>query len=152
MADNDVKESLVATTRDPLMHYLNKTIIIAVKVLAVLMVFLIIWSVIDVVLTIVKQFLAPPFLLFNFEDLVHLFGNFLAVLIGIEIFLNIVFYLKQDAIHVPLVLATALTAISRKVIILDYNKLTADYIYATALVVFAVGIVFWLVTRKENPT
>jgi uncharacterized membrane protein (DUF373 family) len=150
MKDEKGTESLVVETKDPILNFLNKVLVITVKVLAVLMVLLVIWSVVDVILTLYRELLEPPFLLINFENLVHLFGNFLVVLIGIEIFLNIVFYLKRDAVHVPLVLATALTAIARKVIILDYNKLTADYIYATGVTVFAVGFVFWLVTKKES--
>jgi uncharacterized membrane protein (DUF373 family) len=145
-------ESLVVESKDTLLNILNKTLVVTVKILAVLMVLLIIWGLVDVVLVLYHELLEPPFLLINFENLVQLFGNFLVILIGIEIFLNIVFYLKRDAVHVPLVLATALTAIARKVIILDYNKLTADYIYATAAAVFAVGLVYWLVTKKDNGT
>ncbi len=45
----------------------------------------------------------------------------MVTLIAIEIFLNIVLYLRDDVLHVKLVLATALMAIARKVIVLDYK-------------------------------
>jgi uncharacterized membrane protein (DUF373 family) len=39
-------------------------------------------------------------------------------------------------------------AISRKVIIFDYKELTPMYILATAAVVLALGITYWLVSLK----
>ena len=69
----------------------------------------------------------------------------MAVLIAIEIFVNIVSYLRDDVIHVRIVLATALMAIARKVIILDYSTTGPQYIYATAAVVAAMALAYWLV-------
>ena len=84
------------------------------------------------------------------ETLIATLGNFLVVLIAIEIYLNIIFYLKQDAIHVPLVIATALTAVARKVIIFDYNSVSALHILGAACVIFALGLTYWLITKKES--
>jgi uncharacterized membrane protein (DUF373 family) len=46
------------------------------------------------------------------------------------------------------VIATALMAIARKVIIFDYNEVEASYIFGTALVVLALGITYWLISRN----
>ena len=46
----------------------------------------------------------------------------LSIITAIEIFQNIVLYLRTDVIPVQLVIATALMAIARKVIILDYSE------------------------------
>lgn len=43
------------------------------------------------------------------------FGAFIAVLIAIEILVNITAYLRNDVIQVKIVIATALMAIARKV-------------------------------------
>ena len=75
----------------------------------------------------------------------------MAVLIAIEIFVNIVSYLRDDVIHVRIVLATALMAIARKVIILDYSTTARRYIYATAAVVAAMALAYWLVVRTRPP-
>ncbi|MGL1835036.1 phosphate-starvation-inducible PsiE family protein [Rhodocyclaceae bacterium SMB388] len=55
-----------------------------------------------------------------------MFAAFLAVLIAIEIFANITLYLRDEVIHVKLVIATALMAIARKVIVLDFSELARD--------------------------
>ncbi|MEA3240478.1 MAG: phosphate-starvation-inducible PsiE family protein [Pseudomonadota bacterium] len=39
-------------------------------------------------------------------------------------------------------------AISRKVIIFDFEKITPPFILATAAVVFALGVTYWLISKK----
>jgi len=133
---------------DPLLKALHCTIHSAVKVLAVLMVLVIVWGIGDVVYVLYKQLVAPPFMLLRINDILETFGAFLAVLIAIEIFINITLYLKTDVIPVRLVVATALMAISRKVIIFDFDKVTPPFIVGTAAVVLALGVTYWLISRK----
>jgi uncharacterized membrane protein (DUF373 family) len=111
------------------------------------MVFTILWGVLDVVSVLYQQLLAPTFTTFSIRDIVTTFGAFMAVLIAIEIFINITLYIRKDVIHVKLVVATALMAIARKVIIFDFGKITPLYIFGTAAVVLALGITYWLIDR-----
>lgn len=149
--DNEPKESIVRETHDPLINLLRKLVVICVKCLAVMMVLVIYWALIDVIVHLYDSATHwSNTLLFSSENLISIFGSFLVVLIAIEIFLNIVFYLKQDAIHVPLVLATALTAVSRKVIIFDYSSISTDFIYATSAAVIAIGLCYWLITKESK--
>ncbi len=133
---------------DPFMGFLHKIIRVAVKVLAVLMVGVIVWGIGDVIYVLYQRLVEPPFLLLSISDILATFGAFLAVLIAIEIFINITLYLKTDVLPVRLVVATALMAISRKVIIFDFEKITPHYVLGTAAVVLALGITYWLITRK----
>jgi uncharacterized membrane protein (DUF373 family) len=133
---------------DPFIEILHRAIRLAVKVLAVLMVAVIIWGIGDVVFVLYQRIVEPPFLLLSINDILATFGAFLAVLIAIEIFINITMYLKTDVIPVRLVVATALMAISRKVIIFDFEKITPPFILATAAVVLALGVTYWLISRK----
>nr|WP_232319828.1 phosphate-starvation-inducible PsiE family protein [Prosthecochloris sp. HL-130-GSB] len=94
----------------------------------------------------------PPFLLLNINDLLETFGAFLAVLIAIEIFINIRLYLGTNVVPVKLVVATALMAISRKVIILDLDKLSPEYLVGIAAIVLGLGISYWLITREKSET
>ena len=135
---------------DPLIQFLHKTIRIAVKVLAVLMTLVIIWGIGDVVYVLYNRLIAPPLLLLSISDILATFGAFLAVLIAIEIFINITLYIRNDVLPVQLVVATALMAICRKVIIFDFQVLTPAYIFSTAAVVLALGITYWLVSTKVN--
>ena len=136
--------------KDPFIRFLNRVIRIGVKVLAVLMVAVILWGISDVVWVMVRRLTQPPYFLLKLEDILFLFGAILVVLIAIEIFLNITLYLREDVIHVRLVVATALMAIARKVIVFDYKELSPQYILATAAVVLSLGITYWLVVKKRE--
>ena len=63
-------------------------------------------------------------LLLDINDIFYTFGAFMAVLIAVEIFINIRLYLGTNVFPVQLVVATALMAIARKVIVLDFDTLT----------------------------
>ena len=130
---------------EPLIEFLQKIIHFSVRLLAVLMTFVIFWGVFDVIWELYRRLKEPPYMLLDISDILATFGAFLAVLIAIEIFINITVYLKEEVIHVKIVLATALMAIARKVIIFDFKELEPDYIYATAAVVLALSIGYWLV-------
>lgn len=134
--------------KDPLIQFLNLTIRMAVKVLAILMTLVIIWGVGDVIYVLYQRLMTPPLYLLNISDIFATFGAFLAVLIGIEIFINITIYIRDDVLPVKLVIATALMAISRKVIVFDFKELTPMYIFATSAVVFSAWN--YLLANKER--
>ncbi|MDP0953400.1 phosphate-starvation-inducible PsiE family protein, partial [Klebsiella pneumoniae] len=58
--------------------------------------------------------------------------------------------LRDDVIHVKLVVATALMAIARKVIVLDLSTLEPAYLYAIGVIVLAFGMTYWLVSAKTD--
>jgi uncharacterized membrane protein (DUF373 family) len=135
---------------DKLVAWLKQSIRWAVRALAVLMMLVIWWGVADVVYVLYERMRSHPYLLLNISDILATFGAFMAVLIAIEIFVNISSYLRDDVIHVKIVLATAFMAVARKVIVLDYQETGADYIYATAALVLALSVAYWLAVVK-NP-
>jgi uncharacterized membrane protein (DUF373 family) len=142
--------SLSLDDKDSLIRFLHKIIRFGVKVLAVLMTMVILWGIGDVVWVIYQRLSQPPYLLLKINDILVTFGAFLAVLIAVEIFLNITLYLREDVIHVRLVIATALMAIARKVIVFDFKALTYEYVLATAAVVLALGVTYWLITKNPG--
>jgi uncharacterized membrane protein (DUF373 family) len=140
----------LSNPREPLIEYLRKIIHGAVRVLAVLMTAVILWGVADVCWVLYRRLIEPPFLMLTIGDMLATFGAFMAVLIAIEIFVNIIVYLRDDVIHVKIVLATALMAIARKVIIFDYDVISPEYVWATAGVTLAMSIAYWLVVRYPD--
>lgn len=146
----EIDEGLSEIHPDPLIRFLIRIIRGAVRVLAVLMMLVILWGIGDVLWLLYQKLLEPPMLLLNINDLFATFGAFLAVLIAIEIFVNITLYLRDDIIHVRLVIATALMAIARKVIVLDYKVIEASYVWATSAVVLALGLTYYLVSMLHK--
>ena len=136
---------------DPLISLLAKSIRYAVRILAVLMVLVIWWGVADVVYVLYQRISNHPMYLLNISDIFATFGAFMAVLIAIEIFINITSYLRDNVIHIKIVLATAYMAVMRKVIVLDYKEVSSDYVFATAALVLALSVAYWLAVVK-NPS
>ncbi len=134
---------------DPLINFLHQIIRFAVRILSVIMVLVIIWGIGDVIYVLYQRLSSPPFLLLDINDIFETFGAFMAVLIAIEIFINIRLYLGTNVLPVQLVIATALMAIARKVIVLDLDKITSDYILGISAVVLALGITYWLISKKS---
>lgn len=136
-----IENETIINISGQLIHY-------GVRILAVLMTLVILWGVIDVGMVITKKVITPPYGLLTIADIVDIFSAFLAILIAIEIFQNITIYLKDEFIHVKIVIATALMAISRKIIVLDFKKVDSEYVYASAAVILALGITYWLISMK----
>ena len=122
----------------------------SVKAMAILMTAVIVWGILDVLWVLFMRLSTPPYFLLKMSDILFLFGAVLVVLIAIEIFLNITLYLREDIIHVRLVIATALMAIARKVIVFDFKEISPQYVLAAAATVLALGITYWLIEKKEK--
>ncbi|EAT16442.1 phosphate-starvation-inducible PsiE family protein [Desulfuromonas acetoxidans] len=135
---------------EPIVQASRRVIHVAVRILSVLMTLVILWGVADVVWVLYTKLMEPPRFMLTIGDILATFGAFMAVLIAIEIFVNIVIYLREDVIHVKIVLATALMAIARKVIILDYDAVSPEYMWATAGVTLSMSIGYWLVVSLEQ--
>ena len=138
-----------APLNDPFIHVLAVSIRCAVRVLAVLMMLVIWWGVADVVYVLYSRISSHPYYLLNISDILATFGAFMAVLIAIEIFINITSYLRENVIHIKIVLATAFMAVARKVIVLDYKEVSSDYVFATAALVLALAVAYWLAVVKN---
>ena len=138
---------LVSKSDDTFLWVLKRIIHLCLKALGLLMIIVIISGVVDVAWTIYQRFATEPRFILTMGDILMTFGAFMVVLIAIEIFQNIILYLRDDVIHVKIVLATALMAIARKVIILDYEELEPMYIFATGVVLVATGITYFFVHK-----
>ena len=141
---------LVSKEEDRFLWLLKQIIHLCLKCLGLLMIIVIISGVVDVAWTIYRRFVEEPRFILTMGDILVTFGAFMVVLIAIEIFQNIILYLRDDVIHVKIVLATALMAIARKVIILDYDELDAMYIFATGIVLLATGITYYFVHKLPD--
>lgn len=137
---------------DPLIATLHKAIKFAIRILAVLMVLVIFWGVADVFYVMYNQLMAPPLLLLSLSDIFKTFAAFLAVLIAIEIFQNIVLYLRTDVFPLRLVVATAMMAMARKVIIIDFKFVEPMHMFALGGIVLALGITYYLLGKNHDET
>lgn len=136
---------------DRLIKFLRQSIRFAVRILAILMTLLILIGTVDVGWILYEKVInAQPMFILSISDILATFGAFMAVLIAIEILINITMYLRDDVIHVRIVMATAIMAIARKVIVMDFAKIEVGYVWATVAVLLATSVGYWLLCRSDN--
>lgn len=141
----EMHQELTTDYPDPLIRTLHRAIRVCVKMLAILMVVVIFLGVIDVCYHLYDALKEPPIAHLTVSEIFEIFGAFMVVLIAIEIFINIRLYLGSNTLPIRLVIATALMAIARKVIVLDITQVEASYVFAIGAVTLALGITYWLV-------
>ena len=96
---------------------------------------------------IIRDLIAPPFMLLEVNDLLEIFGFFLLVLIGLELLESTRIYLVKGVVHVQVVLEVALIAVARKVIILDIEKYEGLTLLGFAALIIGVAVAFHYIMR-----
>jgi uncharacterized membrane protein (DUF373 family) len=127
-----------------IMKYLEKIEFIVIRALVVMMALVVLFASLDLAWIIIQDLIVPPYLLFDVNRLLEVFGMFLLVLIGIELLESIRTYLDHKLIHVEIVMTVALIAIARKVIILDVKELDGLKLIGIGVIIIALagGYVF----------
>jgi len=128
-----------------------------VLVLVVLMAVVLLLSTVELAWVIIKDAITPPILLLEIDELLEIFGLFMLVLIGIELLETIAkTYMAESVDHAQIVMAVAIIAIARKVIILDVKDLSGPALLGIAAIILALSIGYYLVRKKgerlkDNP-
>lgn len=115
------------------------------KVLSLGMVIVILAIVFDLAVVLIQAIFTTAPGEFLGQTVIDIFGLFLTVLIALEILENITAYIQKHVVQVELVIATALTAVGRKFIILDLDKVSGTTLIGLAIAIFALAISYWIV-------
>ena len=119
--------------------------------LVVMMAIVLLLATIELGWIIVKDIVPPPMFLLEIDELIEIFGLFMLVLIGIELLETIIkTYLDRSTEHVTIVIAVALIAIARKVIVLDVQEFTGDILLGIAAVIIALAGGYYLIRRSSG--
>jgi uncharacterized membrane protein (DUF373 family) len=124
---------------EAVMKYLQKLEFIVVRALIVMMALVVLFASLDLAWIIIRDLSTPPYLLFDVNRLLEIFGMFLLVLIGIELLESIRMYLDHKLVHVEVVMTVAIIAIARKVIILDVKELDGLKLIGIGVIIIALA-------------
>jgi uncharacterized membrane protein (DUF373 family) len=123
--------------------------------LLVLMTVVVILATLEIAYVVAMDIFTPPGFFIGVEDLFDLFGLFLMVMIGLELMASVHMYLKDHKIHAELMLLVAMTAITRKIVILDAKTIDPLLIFSIGFIVIALSVGYFLISRsllKEKET
>jgi uncharacterized membrane protein (DUF373 family) len=83
------------------------------------------------------------------DELLGIFGFFLLVVIGIELLDTLKAYLRENVIHVEIVILVAVIAIARKVITLDMEVGDGVLMAGMGILIIGLGVAYYLI-KKGN--
>lgn len=132
-----------------MLHYvriLEKGIIF---ILIAIITLILLFATVDVVITIAQKFFAPPYFV-QAENLMELFSLFLVILIGIELLETVKAFLKENMVHVEIVVLVAIIAIARKVIIWDSAKQSNNDLIPYAIMLLTLGITYFIIKYSDR--
>ncbi len=133
-------------TMERFFNYVEKYIAVA---LLGLMAVVVVSATLEVAYLVATNIFNPPGYFIGVEDLFRIFGLFLMVLIGLELLSSIRFYLRDSSIHAEMMLLIAMTAITRKIVILDAKVLDPMVMFAIGFIVIALAVGYFLVRRSN---
>ncbi|MDP8266622.1 MAG: phosphate-starvation-inducible PsiE family protein [Candidatus Aceula meridiana] len=120
-----------------------------VRVLIFLMVATIFFGTIELGVILLTKLVTPPLFLFNIESMLDIFGFFFMILIGIEVLETIKAYVKKDQVHVEIVFLVAMIAIARKVIILQFNKISPVGLIGIAAIIVSLASSYYIIKKTH---
>lgn len=120
---------------------------IIVYALIVMMAGILLLATVELGYFLIKNILTSDYLLIDLDDLMDLFGVFLLVLIGIELLDTIKVYLRENVVHVEVVVLVAIIALARKVVVLKIETLEGETLIGLSLLILALSVAYFLIKK-----
>jgi uncharacterized membrane protein (DUF373 family) len=138
------------TSDDSFLSLLKGTETLVAKLLSLGMIIVLVVASIDLWRVMIRELVfEEPYGSFT-SSLLQIFGLFLNVLVALEVLENISAYLKKHVVQVELVIVTSLTAVARKIIILDSKSTTGIELIGLGVAVLALAGGYWIVRHSNQ--
>lgn len=118
-------------------------------VLLILLGIVLVVSVINLAIIVVMFLVDDGGFILESHEIIQIFGYFLLVLIGVEFFESILTYLRDHVIHVEVIVMVAMTAVARKVILLD-SEVSDMHLLGLGFLILSLGIAYYLIRRSHR--
>jgi uncharacterized membrane protein (DUF373 family) len=99
---------------------------------------------------IVRDIIAYPTGSISSDQVFAIFANLLLILIGLELMHTVKVYLLDHTVHVEVILAVALVALARKVIVFNLKDYQEGTVVGLALLIAALAGSHWLLLRRSS--
>ncbi|MFA0821526.1 MAG: phosphate-starvation-inducible PsiE family protein [Methanomethylovorans sp.] len=128
-----------------MIKYVNAFQTLVIKTIIVLMVVVILSSTLEVGWIILRGLITPPFFFLNVEKVLDIFGLFFLVIIGIELLETIKMIITESTMNVGVIILVGITAIVRKVIIIDLKTTAPLFLMGLGVLVFSLAGAYYLI-------
>ena len=131
--------------------FLKKYETFMVTVLMVMMAFILFLATVDLAWIIFESVTTPPYLYISVDRLLELFGQFMLVIIGVELLETIMrTYMAHREYRHEVVMSVAIIAIARKVIILDIKEVDTFALLGIAAIILALTVGFFFMKKASS--
>jgi uncharacterized membrane protein (DUF373 family) len=144
--DNDNDNIMI----DRIFHIFEKSL---AAVLLILIAGVAVIAVVELCYVLYLDVISGQGLFLELDELFDVFGRFLIVLIAIELMASIYMYMKDKSVHAEMMLLIAITALTRKVVILDKETTDAMQMLGMAALLATLIGGYYLVKRlgEQHP-
>jgi len=132
---------------DRLFHLFERSL---AAVLLLLISVVAIMAVAELCFVLYKDMFSPQGFLLSLDELFEVFGMFLIVLIAIEFMSSIYMYMKDKSVHVEIMLLIAVTALTRKVVVLQTSEVDPLYLLGLAALMGTLIAGYYLIRRLDD--
>lgn len=110
-----------------------------------MMVIVIFGTTLEVGWIIINSILTPPYLLFDVDMVLDIFGLFFIIIIGIELLETVKMILDESMMNVGAIILVGLTALVRKILILDIKTTPPLFLVGLAVLIISLSAAYYLV-------
>lgn len=118
--------------------------------LLVLMGIVVIAATANLAYEIVMGLIRPPGFFLDVRELLETFGLFLMVLIGLELMASIHMYMSDNTIHAEMMFLVALTAVTRKIVILETVNTEPLLVFGLGFLILALSGGYFLIRKNDR--
>jgi uncharacterized membrane protein (DUF373 family) len=120
-------------------------------VLVALLCTIVVLATVELAVTTAKDIVEPPVLFPGIDKLLDLFGRVLLVVIGLELIETMRVFAAEGVVRVEVVLTVAMTALARRVIVLEPEHVSAPTLFAIAALLVALSVAYLAFVRRHRP-
>jgi uncharacterized membrane protein (DUF373 family) len=124
---------------------------LVVKALMFMMAIVVLLATVELGYVLIKDIVTPPLLILEIDEILDIFGMFMLVLIGLELFETIQVYQEERIIRVEVVILVAILAVARKVIILDYKSLSSLTLLEMGAAILGLSVAYLVLKTGRFP-
>ncbi len=133
-----------------MMKHINKFQKAVIWSVIIMMVLVILGTTLEVGWIIVSNLATPPYLLFEVEKVLDIFGLFFIIIIGIELLETIKMILDESMMNVGIIILVGLTAIVRKILIIDIKTTSPLFLVGMGVLIVTLAAAYYLVVLSGN--
>lgn len=121
-----------------------------ILVIILMMIVVILSSTLEIGWIIFSDLIEPPLVFLSVEKVLDIFGLFFLILIGIELLETIKMIINESTLNVDVIILVGITAIVRKVMIIDLKTTPPLFLVGMGVLVFALGGTYYLINKSSK--